>query len=89
MLPNTNLTTVSINYNNKFAEHYKLICNKLGHCSWRLLCLCVSTFCPQRKWQVKRATVYIAITTAKTATGHLRVHTKGYRGDYSWNNLHY
>jgi len=29
MLPNTNLTTVSINYNNKFAEHYKLVCNKL------------------------------------------------------------
>lgn len=29
MLPYTNLTTVSINYNNKFAEHYKLICNKL------------------------------------------------------------
>lgn len=89
MLPNTNLTTVSIIYNNKFAEHYKLICNKLGHCSWRLLCLSVSIFCPQRKRQVKRATVYIAITTPKTATIHLSAQTKDYTGNYSRNNLHY
>lgn len=83
MFPNTNLTTVSINYNNKNAKRYKFICNKLEHCSWRLLCLSVSIFCPQRKWQVKTATVYIAITIPKIATGHLSVHTKGYTGDYS------
>ena len=61
--------------------------NRLARHSLRLLFtiqilhLSVSVFCQQRKWQVKTATVLIAITTPEKATSLLSVHTKGYTGN--------